>query len=155
MGRTYSCLSYHFVFSTKYRRKHIMPTFQEDLYEYMGGIIRNKSGVLLEIGGVEDHVHMLVGMPPTICISEMLQAIKANSSGWINDQQSSNSKFAWQPGYGAFTVSHSNKQQVTNYIQNQREHHQKRSFKDEFLAILVAHNVKYDPRFVFEDEHHG
>jgi REP element-mobilizing transposase RayT len=74
------------VFSTKYRRKQITSDIQEALYQYIGGIIRNISGVLLEIGGIEDHVHMLVGMPPTICISDMLQSVKASSSGWMNDQ---------------------------------------------------------------------
>jgi putative transposase len=153
MGRTYASLTYHLIFSTKYRRNTIRPEFREQLYQYIGGIIREKSGVLLEIGGIEDHVHIMAGLPPTICVSDMLRFIKANSSGWVNDTIGPKEKFAWQPGFGAFTVSHSQKAHVRDYIQNQERHHAKKSFADEFLAILAAHEITYDPRFVFEDEH--
>ncbi len=155
MGRTYTSLTYHLVFSTKYRRKTISPEFQEELYQYIGGIIRKKNGVLLEIGGIEDHVHLLAGIPPTIAVSDMLRFIKSNSSGWVNETIEPNEKFAWQPGFGAFTVSHSQESLVRTYIQNQRRHHQEKTFADEFLAILDAHGIAYDPKFVFEREHYG
>jgi len=157
MGRTYTCLTYHLVFSTKYRRKLILPQFEEELYQYIGGIIRNKDGVLLEIGGTEDHVHIMAALPAKISVSDMLRFIKSNSSSWINQRSEieNQQNFEWQPGFGAFTVSHSGKEKLRAYIQNQKQHHANRSFKDEFIAILVAHGIEYDPKFVFEDEHYG
>lgn len=143
------------IFSTKYRRKTIRLDFREQLYQYIGGIIREKEGVLLEIGGVEDHIHIMAGFPATISVSDMLRFIKSNSSGWVNDTIKPMDKFAWQPGYGAFTVSHSQKPTVRRYIQTQEQHHQKKSFEIEFIQILVAHGIEYDPRYVFEEEHHG
>lgn len=155
MGRTYTSLNYHLIFSTKYRRKLISPDFRESLYQYIGGIIRDKGGVQLEIGGIEDHVHILVGIPPTIAVSDMLKFIKANSSKWVNETDRPEGKFAWQPGFGAFTVSYSQQPIVRKYIQNQAEHHRKKSFMEEFIQILKSHQIQYDPRFVFEEEHYG
>ena len=157
MGRTYTSLTYHLIFSTKYRRKLISPNFKDRLYEYIGGIIRQKNGVLLEIGGIEDHIHLLAGFPPTITVSDMLRFIKSNSSKWINElpEEEFNGTFAWQPGFGAFTVSYSQQPVISKYIQNQHVHNLKRTFKEEFLKILGAHQIEYDPRYVFEDEHFG
>lgn len=155
MGRTYTALNYHLVFSTKYRRKIIRPEFREQLYQYIGGIIRKKNGVLLEIGGIEDHVHILAGFPATIAVSDMLKFIKSNSSGWVNETIKPREKFEWQPGYAAFTVSHSQKPAVQQYIQAQPQHHRKKTFENEYLKILVAHKIQYDPQYVFEQQHHG
>lgn len=155
MGRTYTALTYHLIFSTKFRRKIIRPEFREQLYQYIGGIIRKKDGVLLEIGGIEDHVHILAGFPATITVSDMLKFIKSNSSGWVNEKIKPNEKFAWQPGYGAFTVSQSQKPSVRKYIQTQEEHHRTSSFENEYLKMLVAHGIQYDTKYVFEEEHHG
>ena len=102
MGRTYTSLTYHLIFSTKFRHQTIRIEFRERLYQYIGGIIRDKDGVLLEIGVVEDHIHIMAGIPATISVSDMLRFIKSNSSGWVNDTIKSKHKFAWQPGYGAF-----------------------------------------------------
>jgi REP element-mobilizing transposase RayT len=155
MGRTYTSLTYHLIFSTQYRRKTIRSEFRERLYQYIGGIIREKDGVLLQIGGIEDHVHLMAGIPATMTVSDMLRFIKSNSSGWVNETIQPSVPFAWQPGYGAFTVSHSQKPIVEKYIENQEQHHQKKSFQDEFLQLLVSHGIDYDPRYVFEQEHHG
>jgi len=157
MGRTYTSLTFHAIFSTKYRRKIILPSFRSNLYEYIGGIVRNKKGVLLEINGIEDHVHLMAGFPPAIAVSDMLRFIKSNSSKWVNELSDNQltSDFAWQPGFGAFTVSYSQQIQVANYIRNQERHHRKRTFQDEFLAMLRAHNIEFDPKYVFEDEHYG
>jgi len=155
MGRTYTSLTYHLIFSTKFRHQTIRIEFRERLYQYIGGIIRDKDGVLLEIRGVEDHIHIMAGIPATISVSDMMRFIKSNSSVWVNDTIKPKRKFAWQPGYGAFTVSHSQKPMVQKYIQNQEQHHQTKTFKDEFIQMLVAHGIEYDPRFVFEEEHHG
>ena len=157
MGSTYTALTYHLIFSTKYRQKIILPAYQERLYEYIGGIIRQKDGILLQIGGVEDHIHIMAGIAPKVCVSDMVKFIKSNSSLWMNQTFGNEikRKFSWQPGYGAFTVSHSNRDQVGNYIQNQAEHHRVKSYQEEFLTFLAAHGIEYDPKFVFEQEHHG
>ena len=103
--------------------------------------------MLLEIGGVEDHVHIMAGFPATMSVSDMMRFIKSNSSGWVNETIKPKEKFAWQPGYGAFTVSHSQKPSVRSYIQTQEQHHQKKSFADEFIRMLVAHGIENDPKF--------
>ena len=155
MGRTYTSLTYHLVFSTKYRRKFILPEFSEQLYQYIGGIIREKNGVLLEIGGVEDHIHIMAGIPSTIAVSDMMRFIKSNSSKWVNETNSPKTKFEWQPGFGAFTVSYSQQPAVRKYIQSQAEHHHKKTFEEEFVQILKTHGIEYDPKYVFEEEHYG
>lgn len=155
MGTTYTSLTYHVVYSTKYRRKTIRPDLQDRLYEYIGGIIRADKGVLLEIGGIEDHIHLLAGFPPTISVSDMVGGVKANSSRWVNEQPDRREKFAWQTGYGAFTVSQSQVDVVRNYIRGQEKHHRQLSFRDEFIELLKRHNIKYDLQYVFDVEHHG
>ncbi len=152
---TYTSLTYHVIFSTKYRKPHIVESVTEDVYSYIGGIIRGEKGSLLEIGGVEDHIHLLTGFRPTISVSDMLKLIKGKSSKWINEEGKTKSRFGWQAGYGAFTVSQSQIPIVRRYIQGQVEHHKTLSFKDEFLAILKRHNIEYDPKYVFETEHVG
>ena len=155
MGRTYTSLTYHLIFSTKYRHKSIGPDFREQLYQYIGGILREKEGVLLEIGGIEDHIHIMAGIPPTITVSDMLRFIKSNSSAWVNETKKPKAKFAWQPGFGAFTVSYSQQPIVRKYIQKQAEHHRKKTFKEEFVQILKSHQIEYDQKYVFEEEHYG
>ena len=152
---TYTSLTYHVIFSTKYRIPRINEGLKNDLYPYIGGIIRGEKGQLLEIGGTTDHIHILAGFHQTVAISQMLQHIKGSSSKWINDEARSQERFEWQAGYGAFTVSHSQVPTVRHYVQQQEEHHQKRSFRDEFLAFLKRHNIDYDPSYVFETEHVG
>ena len=152
---TYTSLTYHIVFSTKYRKRWIDNSFKDDLYSYIGGIIRGEKGSLIEIGGMEDHVHILAGFSAAIAVSEMLKRIKGNSSKWMNDTNKTGSRFEWQAGYGAFTVSQSQVPIVTKYVRGQEEHHKTRTFKDEFLAILKRHKINYDPKYVFETEHVG
>jgi REP element-mobilizing transposase RayT len=112
------------------------------LYEYLGGTIRGLKSTALEIGGVEDHVHILAKVSPTIAISDFLEKLKANSSKWAKSVRRG---FGWQDGYSAFTVSESQVERVRAYIRNQREHHKKTSFRDELIALLKAHGVQYDP----------
>jgi putative transposase len=152
---TYTSLTYHVIFSTKYRTPSIDAAWKGELYPYIGGIIRGEKGQLLEIGGTNDHVHILAGFHPTVAVSFMLQHIKGNSSKWVNDQKMARNRFEWQAGYGAFTVSQSQVPTVRQYIQQQEEHHKKQSFKDEFLDFLKRHNIDYDPKYVFETEHVG
>ena len=122
---SFTRLTYHIIFGTKFRRKMIRNEIAKPLYEYIGGTIRNRKGRLIQIGGVEDHLHLLVGLPPTITVSDAVRDIKANGSKWINenrvDTRNLSEKFEWQIGYGAFTVSYSNIAIVQNYIATQRE----------------------------------
>lgn len=155
MASSFTSLTYHVVFSTKYRRNTISQDWQEQLYEYTGGIIRSHKGVQLEIGGMPDHVHLLIGISPTFAVSDMVRTIKSNTSKWINEQAGRIDRFEWQTGYAAFTVSHSQVEIVRKYIQNQEHHHSERSFDDEFLELLRKHQIEFDPRYVFEDEHVG
>ncbi len=149
---TFTNLLYHVVFSTKYRKPLIEETWQDDLYGYMGGIIREEKGVLLKIGGVEDHIHLLTKFRPMIAVSDMLRLIKTNSSKWVNDHQKVRGGFSWQSGYAAFSVSESQAPSVIEYIASQREHHRKRTFEEELRGMLEKHGMEYDIQYLFEQE---
>jgi len=144
MAKTFTKLNYHIVFSTKERAPLITDEIRDRLYKYLGGVVRGEKGSLLEIGGVEDHVHILARFGAAIAVSEMVQRIKGNSSHWLNQQLGI--WFAWQTGYGAFTVSESQLAAVRKYIQRQREHHQKVSFKEELISLLRKHRIEFDER---------
>ena len=146
MSHTYFQNVMHVVFSTKERRKIIPPDMKERLWSYTAGICKHQKVFVHAIGGIEDHVHLLLQFPATIAISEAVKTIKANSSGWMSDQIG---KFAWQEGYGAFGVSKSNLATVVEYIQNQEKHHRRMTFEDEFIALLEKHGIEYDPKYVF------
>lgn len=149
---TFSNLLFHIIYSTKYRKPTIRTEWKDDLYGYIGGIVRDQKGTLLKIGGVEDHVHLLVQLSPTIAISDVMRKIKSNSSKWINERSGVTRKFEWQSGYAAFSVSESRMPAVAEYIANQAEHHQTKTFEEEFLAILMKHNIEFDMRYIFEQE---
>ena len=149
---TFTNLLYHIIYSTKYRKPSIRSQWQDDLYGYIGGIVRDQKGTLLKIGGVDDHVHLLAKLSPTIAISDALRTIKANSSKWINERADVSRKFEWQSGYAAFSVSESQVSAVAHYIANQAEHHRKMTFQEEFLAIMEKHNIEYEMKYVFEQE---
>jgi putative transposase len=152
---SFSKLTYHVVFSTKYRRKTITDDIRERLYEYVGGVARNLNGSLIQIGGIEDHVHLLVNLSPAKAVSDSIRDIKSNTSKWLNELPEIKSRFAWQKGYGAFTVSHSQIEIVRSYIQNQREHHKTRTFEEEFIELLRRHEIDFDRKYLFEAEHIG
>ena len=141
MARTYTKLIYHIVCSTKERVPVITEEIRDRLYEYLGGVIRGEKGSLLEIGGVADHVHILTRFGAAIAVSDMVQRIKGNSSHWLNQQ--SESWFAWQNGYGAFTVSESQVMAVRKYIRRQEEHHKRLPFKDELISLLRRHRIDF------------
>lgn len=148
-------LIHHIIFSTKYRNPSICGPFRNQLYTYMGGIIRSQNGHLIEIGGIEDHVHLLVHLSPTKAISDAIREIKAGSSKWSNECTEQSHRFEWQKGYGAFTVSYSQAETVRCYIQNQHEHHRTKTFQEEYLAFLKSHQIIYDEKYLFEEAHHG
>jgi len=149
MSDTYTNLLYHVVFSTKHRAPIITEDIHGRLYEYIGGILRGEGGVLLEIGGMADHVHLLARLKPTLAVSEAARLIKANSSKWLNESVVSD-RFRWQAGYGAFTVGTSMVPDVSRYIRNQAHHHRKRTFKEELIELLELNGVDYDEARIFD-----
>jgi len=144
MAHTYTSSLFHCVFSTK-QRMHILQD-PPGLWRYAAGIGKAKQIVLVTAGGTTNHLHLLIGLHPSISLSKAMQEIKGNSSRWLNETQR---RFAWQEGYGAFSVSQSQRATVIRYIDNQEEHHQKRSFEEEFVALLRKCGMSYDPKYVF------
>ncbi|MDQ3929407.1 MAG: IS200/IS605 family transposase [Chloroflexota bacterium] len=149
MSHTYTYLATHIIFSTKDRLPTITPDFKPKLWAYMNGIISNIGGKALAINGMADHTHLLVLLPPTVATAEALRALKANSSKWVHENYHEQSKFAWQNGYAAFSVSKSGIEEVVRYIENQKEHQRKFSYQDELLALLHKHGIEYDPRYIW------
>lgn len=149
MATTFTNLNYHLVFSTKDRRPLITPQLRTDLYPYMAGIIKGERGVHAEIGGMPDHVHLLVRWRPDVSISKLLQTIKSKSSGWMHREHDSNKGFGWQDAYAVFTVSESQCPKVIAYIRKQEKHHAKRDFKQELVALLKSHGIQYDERYIW------
>ena len=150
MPGTYSQILFHIVFSTKHRDPWITADIAERLYPYMGGIVRAEKGVLYDIGGIEDHVHMYLRWRPDATVSDLMRTVKARSSKWIHDTFPKLGTFAWQEGYSVFSVSKSQEEAVRKYIAGQAEHHKKEDFKSELLRLLLAHGIEFDERYVFE-----
>ncbi len=148
MSQSFTNLLYHIIFSTKERLPIIMPECQPRLYDYIGGIIRGTGGISLGIEGTEDHVHVLAKLRPDRSLSDVLRDLKANASGWMHDVFPDIRDFSWQRGYGAFTVSQSNVDDVGKYIARQKEHHKKVSFRDEFIQFLKANGIEHDERYL-------
>ena len=140
-------LRVHFVWSTYEREPWIDTAWAQRLYAYLGTVLQDRGGVLLAAGGVPDHVHLYTSLPSTLTLADVTNTLKANSSRWVH-QTIGRPSFAWQTGYGAFSVSVSNDQQVRRYLANQAEHHRRRSFQEEYLDFLNRHGVAYDPRYV-------
>ena len=149
MPHSYVSNLVHYIFSTKERFPFIDQELESRLWPYMGGIARANGMKALAIGGTSDHVHTLVSLPATLNVAKAIQLIKGGSSKWIHDQLPKYGKFAWQDGYGAFSVSASQMKNVISYIDGQKEHHRKKTFEEEFLEFLDKYGVDYDPRYVF------
>ncbi|MFK5926716.1 MAG: IS200/IS605 family transposase [Desulfuromusa sp.] len=149
MASTLTNLIYHVVFSTKGREPMIVPSIRDELYRYIGGIVKNEGGIMLEIGGMPDHLHLVVKLKPTHELSKIMQKIKGNTSKWINGQGKLKDRFSWQDGYGAFSVSESQVPIVIRYVKNQETHHRKLSFKGEFIQILERNQVEYEERYLW------
>jgi REP element-mobilizing transposase RayT len=137
------------IFSTKNRFHWINLELEQRLWEYLGGIARKHKTSALQIGGAPDHVHILLQAPAIYSPSQVAQFLKGDSSKWIHDTFPGLRKFGWQDGYGAFTVSKSQLQQVVRYIQDQKEHHRKRTFQEEYLELLQKHEIQYDERYLW------
>jgi REP element-mobilizing transposase RayT len=141
---------FHCVFSTKGRCRFITPKLRERLWPFLGGIARQNKMKAIEIGGIEDHVHLLLSLPPTLSIAKALQLIKGGSSKWVHETFPDQRLFAWQEKYGAFGVSVSQLDNVIKYIKRQEEHHRKTTFQEEFLALLKKHRIPYDERYLWD-----
>jgi len=146
MPHTYAQNVVHVVFSTKDRGKIILKEFQPKIRAYIVGICKKQGIFVHAVGGMDDHVHLLVQIPPQLALAKAVLAIKSNSSRWASDQ---GHKFAWQEGYAAFSVSSSQIPAVVRYIQNQEMHHRRMDFDAELVALLKKHGIEYDPRFAF------
>ncbi len=150
MAHTYVQLYYHLVWSTKNREMSIPSLLEERLHDYIGGAFKAKECLPIQIGGMPDHIHILVTIPPTLAVAEIIRNVKVASTKWVHETNQHCKDFAWQEGYGAFTVSASKKDTVINYIKNQKEHHEGRSFKEEFLLLLNQHEIEYDERYLWK-----
>jgi putative transposase len=149
MAHTFTSLLTHVVFSTSERRPFLSKAMCPHAYSYLGGILKQMRAVPIAIGGTSDHLHLLMRLPADLALADCLRVVKTNSSRWIKERWPERRLFAWQGGYGAFTVSESNRAAVIQYIQDQEIHHQRISFQDEFLALLKKHGVKFDERYMW------
>jgi REP element-mobilizing transposase RayT len=141
---------HHCVFSTKERQPLISPALRQRLWPFLGGIARQNKMKAIEIGGLEDHVHVLLSLPSTVCIAKALQLIKGGSSKWVHETFPEHRLFGWQEQYGAFSVSVSQRDKIIEYIKNQQEHHRKMTFQEEFLALLKTHHIEYDEGYLWD-----
>ena len=150
MPGTFSQIYIQVVFAVKGRESMILPLWEEELYKYISGIVRNKEQKMLAINGMPDHIHFLIGMKPSCCLSDLVREVKKSSNDFIKNKKFSKFKFQWQEGYGAFSYSHSNLDNVIKYIMNQKEHHKKKTFKEEYLAFLKKFEIEFKDEYLFE-----
>ena len=150
MAHTYSKILIHAVFSTKQRLPLISDDWRDRLYRYTAGILDRKQGHLILAGGMSDHVHLLLRLNASISVADAMRLIKANSAKWIHETYDPAKNFAWQTGYGAFSVSESMQQEVVDYINAQQEHHRRMSFQEEYRAMLVRHGIEFDERHLWD-----
>lgn len=150
MADTFSQIYIHLVFSVKERQNVIHKTWREELFKYVSGILKGKDQKVFAIGGMPDHIHILISLRPNCMISELVNSVKTNSSKWINSRGFVKGKFNWQEGYGAFSYGQSQLDHVIQYINNQEQHHQKRSFKEEYIELLQRFNVKFEEKYLFD-----
>jgi putative transposase len=152
MANTYSQIYIQIVFAVAGRENLIKAEWRTELYKYITGIVRNHGQKLIAIGGVENHVHILLGIKPNVALSDLVREIKANSSRFINERRFVRGKFAWQEGFGAFSYSHSQLGDVIRYIEDQKNHHKDKSLKDEYIRFLQRYEVDFDERYLFDFE---
>lgn len=149
MANTFTQIYIQIVFAVKGRQSLIHKTWRDELHKYICGIVNGKEQKVYAIGGVEDHIHILVSIKPNISISDLVRDIKANSSKWINQKGVLPGKFQWQEGFGAFSYAQSQLDTVIAYVNNQEEHHKKKTFKDEYLGLLQKFKIEYDEKYLF------
>lgn len=150
MSGTFSQIYIQLVFAVKGRNSLISYLWEEELYKYITGIVRNKEQKMLAINGMPDHVHLFIGMKPSCCLSDLVREIKKSSNDFINEKKFTGFYFQWQEGYGAFSYSHSNLDNVIKYIMNQKEHHKVLSFKEEYIEFLQKFEIEFKDEYLFE-----
>jgi putative transposase len=151
MANTFTQIYLHMVFAVQDRISLIKSEWNDELYKYITGIIQNNGHKLIAINGTTNHLHVAVGYKPHQLIPDLMQDVKGNSSRWINEKKFVKGKFSWQAGYGAFSFSHSQIDVVIKYINNQGQHHRKKSFKEEYIELLKKYNVKFDEKYILSD----
>ena len=151
MGNTYTQIHIQVVFAVRYRAALLAPEWRENLFKYMTAIIKEDGHKPLAVGGVDNHVHILLGFRPTQSLSAFVLKLKRNTSEWINKEGFTRNVFRWQEGFGAFSYSKSQIPGVIRYIMNQEAHHVKQSFRDEYVGILEKNGVEYDERYLLDD----
>jgi len=145
---TYTQIYYHIVFATKDREPALSSDHRDGLFRYIWGILKNKDCHLYRINGVEDHLHIFTGLHPSVCLADLVKAVKIGTANWIKENKFFPAFRHWQDGYGAFTISHEDKDAVIEYIKNQEEHHKRISFQDEFREMLIKFGVQYDEKYL-------
>ncbi len=150
MANTYSNLFYHIVFSTKGRQDLITQDIEARVWAYIGGIARNHEIIAVQVGGIENHIHVLIMAKPKFAPSQIVQWLKGESLRWIHETFPEMRSFEWQVGYGIFSVSKSSIADVVEYIKSQRKHHEQQSFEDEYVAMLKLNGIDYDERYPFD-----
>ena len=149
MSQSLAKITVHVVFSTKHRESFLSPAVRNDLFAYIVGILNSLDCTTLIINGTEDHVHLLIVMSKTITLSKMMEEMKGGSSRWLNSRNATIKRFAWQTGYGAFSVSESQILKVKNYIAEQEEHHRKTTFQEELILLLKKHKIEFDEQYLW------
>ena len=150
MAGTFSQIYIQYVFAVRGRENLLQKTWREEVFKYISGIIKGKGQKPIIVNGVSNHVHVFVGLKPALSVSELVRDIKNNSSNFINKQKFVRGKFSWQEGYGAFSYSHSQIDDVYQYILNQEKHHKKRTFKEEYLEFLKRFEIEHDEKYLFD-----
>jgi REP element-mobilizing transposase RayT len=149
MANTYTKIHIQVVFAVQNRLSLISALWKDELYKYMTGIIQNHDHKVLQINGMPDHIHILIGMRPTQSLSDLMKQVKQDSSKWVNQKGLANGKFSWQAGYGAFSYSKDDVSKVVNYIKNQEEHHKFKTFNEEYLELLKDFEIDFDEHYLF------
>ncbi len=150
MAGTFSQIYIQIVFAVKGRNSSIQKNWEEDLFKYTTGIVQNKGQKMLAINGMPDHIHFLIGMKPSCCLSDLVREIKKSTNSFIKEKKFTRFNFEWQEGYGAFSYSHSSLDKVIGYIMSQKEHHKKCSFKTEYMAFLKKFDIEFKDEYLFE-----
>ena len=150
MPNTFTQLYIQFVFAVKGRESLIQNSWKDELYKYITGIVQNKKSKMLAVNGMSDHIHIFIGYKPSISIPDLVKDIKLASGLWINNNRYANQKFNWQEGYGAFSYSQSHIDDVCRYIVNQELHHQKKTFREEYIQLLKSFQLEYDEKYLFD-----
>lgn len=150
MADTYTQIYIQVVFAVKGREALIHQSWEEELYKYITGIVQNKQQKMLAINGMPDHLHFFMGMKPTCCLSDLIREIKKSSNDFIKEKAFTKFQFKWQEGYGAFSYSHSQLDNVVAYILNQKQHHKKKTFKEEYMEFLTKFNIEFKNEYLFD-----